>query len=401
MIQKNTYTFVVAVLNLVAIFAISSAPIPMLGLFQQTFSMTGADLAMTAVCYFLGCIPALLFCSRLPNRLGRKPVVALALTIGAISSLAIIFATAPFHIMLARVGQGFACGLASGSAMAWIFDSAPTHNRSISAMLAASGPGVGFLFGALAAAIAYELFAINYQQIFLGLFIGLITVLILSLFGKETITKPTGTVLDVLSPKLEIPKHLKKEYLLAVATYAGTWGVGGFFQAYSAQIASDALHSSNMLTAAFVFLSFIGTNALGSFCIQRLQPKEALNSFIFLFGCCVCFMFYFLQNENIVLFFIFCVFSGISVGASCSAALRIVTQNALSHERTGLLAAVYLAAYLGPGLPNLIVGQLKLSVTIEGMSLFYAIWAVVFTIVVLIGTNLVLTRSVPHEEKLR
>ena len=144
MIQKNTYTFIVATLSLVAIFAISSAPVPMLGLFQQTFNMTGADLAMTAVCYFLGCIPALLFCSRLPNRLGRKPVVVLALTIGAISSLAVIFATSPLHIMLARVGQGFACGLASGSAMAWIFDSAPAHNRSISAMLAASGPVSAF-----------------------------------------------------------------------------------------------------------------------------------------------------------------------------------------------------------------------------------------------------------------
>ena len=401
MIQKNTYTFIVATLSLVAIFAISSAPVPMLGLFQQTFHMTGADLAMTAVCYFLGCIPALLFCSRLPNRLGRKPVVVLALTIGAISSLAVIFATAPLHIMLARIGQGFACGLASGSAMAWIFDSAPAHNRSISAMLAASGPGIGFLFGALAAAIAYELFAISHQHIFTGLFVGLVTVLVLSLFGKETVTHPSGTLWQTLTPKLEIPQRLKKEYLLAVATYAGTWGVGGFFQAYSAQIASDALHSSNMLTAAFVFLSFIGTNALGSFCIKRLQPKEALNSFIFLFGCCVCLMFFFLHNENFVLFFIFCVFSGISVGASCSAALRIVTQNAQSQERTGLLAAVYLAAYLGPGLPNLIIGQLKLPVTIEGMSWFYGAWAIVFTVIVLIGSRLVLTPAVSHEEHIR
>ena len=165
---------------------------------------------MTAVCYFLGCIPALLFCSRLPNRLGRKPVVVLALTIGAISSLAVIFATSPLHIMLARVGQGFACGLASGSAMAWIFDSTPAHNRSISAMLAASGPGIGFLFGALAAAIAYELFAISYRYVFIGLFVGLVTVLVLSLFGKETITRPTGTLWQTLAPKLEIPKRLKK-----------------------------------------------------------------------------------------------------------------------------------------------------------------------------------------------
>ena len=112
-------------------------------------------------------------------------------------------------------------------------------------------------------------------------------------------------------------------------------------------------------------------------------------------------MFFFLHNENFVLFFIFCVFSGISVGASCSAALRIVTQNAQSQERTGLLAAVYLAAYLGPGLPNLIIGQLKLPVTIEGMSWFYGAWAIVFTVIVLIGSRLVLTPAVSHEEHIR
>ena len=99
-------------------------------------------------------------------------------------------------------------------------------------MLAASGPGIGFLFGALAAAIAYELFAISYEHIFTGLFVGLVTVLVLSLFGKETVTHPSGTLWQTLTPKLEIPKRLKKEYLLAVAAYAGTWGVGGFFQAY-------------------------------------------------------------------------------------------------------------------------------------------------------------------------
>lgn len=89
------------------------------------------------------------------------------------------------------------------------------------------------------------------------------------------------------------------------------------------------------------------------------------------------------------------------MGASCSAALRIVTQNAQSQERTGLLAAVYLAAYLGPGLPNLIIGQLKLPVTIDGMSWFYGAWAIVFTVIVLIGSRLVLTPTVSHEEHIR
>lgn len=377
--SPGLYTFLVATFSLVALFAVSSAPVPMFGLLQTELAMSSSDLAMTAVSYFAGCIPALLFLSRLPNCLGRKIMVSLALTIGLTSALLLANADAVGDVLLARLMQGIACGLASSSAMAWMFDAAPSHRRSLAAALSAGSPGIGFLFGALASAALNELFDLSLQSIFYAISCFLTLALVAVLFGKETVNRDFRTALKAMIPTVEVPTRLRAAYVLAVLAYAGTWGVGGFFQAYSAKIATDALHSTSTLTAAFVFLSFIGTNAFGGFFASRLAALSALRVFMGLFLLAVVCMFVGLNVGFVTIFFVFSVIGGVCVGAVCASALRLLTQDANSGERSSLLAAVYLAAYLGPGLPNLAFGLWLTSMSVTQMSLFYSVWALVFS----------------------
>lgn len=377
--SPGLYTFLVATFSLVALFAVSSAPVPMFGLLQTELAMSSSDLAMTAVSYFAGCIPALLFLSRLPNCLGRKIMVSLALTIGLTSALLLANADAVGDVLLARLMQGIACGLASSSAMAWMFDAAPSHRRSLAAALSAGSPGIGFLFGALASAALNELFDLSLQSIFYALSCFLTLALVAVLFGKETVNRNFRTALKAMIPTVEVPTRLRAAYVLAVLAYAGTWGVGGFFQAYSAKIATDALHSTSTLTAAFVFLSFIGTNAFGGFFASRLAALSALRVFMGLFLLAVVCMFVGLNVGFVTIFFVFSVIGGVCVGAVCASALRLLTQDANSGERSSLLASVYLAAYLGPGLPNLAFGLWLTSMSVTQMSFFYSVWALVFS----------------------
>lgn len=376
------YTFFAATLSLVALFAVSSAPVPLFGLLQAKLSMSSSDLAMTAVSYFGGCIPALLFLSRLPNCLGRKVMVSVALAIGLVSALLLANADAVIDVLLARFMQGMACGLASGSAMAWVFDAAPSHRRSLAAALSAGSPGMGFLFGALAGAVLNELFGLSLQTIFYAVASLLALALLAVLFGKETVNRNVGATFKALIPAVEVPERLRATYVLAVLAYAGTWGVGGFFQAYSAKIATDALHSTSTLTAAFIFLSFIGTNAFGGFFASRLTALSALRIYMGLFLLAVICMFAGLWVGSVTVFFVFSVIGGVCVGAVCASGLRLLTHDAQPGERSGLLAAVYLAAYIGPGIPNLAFGLWVTGVTVSQMSLFYGFWALVFTLAV-------------------
>ena len=396
----NVRTFAAASLSLVALFAVSSAPVPLFGIFRAQLGLTTGDVAMTAVCYFLGCIPALLFCSKLSNRFGRKPVVLAALAIGFSSALIVAGLENKVWLMVARFLQGFACGMASGSVMAWLFDAANTpRTRSAAAAVVAGGPGIGFLFGALAAAAASDCLGATAERIFTVIAAGLAAAAVFALFGRETVCTPTTTLLRAITPKIDVPKPLRGPYAVAVLGYAGTWGVGGFFQAYSAQIAADAFGRTDALTAAFIFLCFIGTNAAGGFLTGRFAPLDALRGFAVLFAVAVCTMFVALACGSAPLFFVLSVVGGVSTGAVCSAALRSATQNALPAQRAELIGAIYLAAYLGPGVPNFALGQLGDAVTVANMSVFYGIWAVVWMTLTIVGATL-LDRRQRNEAKI-
>ena len=64
----------------------------MMSVWAHDLALTNADIAMTVVAYFGGCVATLLFFARLSNFLGRKPVVLLSLIFGSIASF--LFANA-------------------------------------------------------------------------------------------------------------------------------------------------------------------------------------------------------------------------------------------------------------------------------------------------------------------
>ena len=65
--------------SLVAVFAASSSPIPLYELYRRGDGLSHADLAFTAVAYFVAVMVALLVLGRVSNHVGRRPVALAAL----------------------------------------------------------------------------------------------------------------------------------------------------------------------------------------------------------------------------------------------------------------------------------------------------------------------------------
>ena len=72
-----------AACSLVAVFAASASPIPLYEIYRRTDGLSHADLALTAVSYFVAVMAALLVLGRLSNHLGRRPVSLAALAVTA------------------------------------------------------------------------------------------------------------------------------------------------------------------------------------------------------------------------------------------------------------------------------------------------------------------------------
>ena len=109
--------------SLIAVFAASASPIPLYEIYRRTDTLTHADLALTAVAYFVAVMAALLVFGRLSNHLGRRPVALAA--VGAVGTLVLTEVHSVAPLIAGRMLQGLGCGLASSALAAFIVDNAP------------------------------------------------------------------------------------------------------------------------------------------------------------------------------------------------------------------------------------------------------------------------------------
>jgi len=95
-------------------FAASSAPTPLYRLYQQDWGFSSGMLTLVFAVYALSLLLALLTTGALSDHLGRKPVILAALVLEIVSLAVFALAGDVQALVLARVLQGFATGMAPG-----------------------------------------------------------------------------------------------------------------------------------------------------------------------------------------------------------------------------------------------------------------------------------------------
>jgi DHA1 family multidrug resistance protein-like MFS transporter len=161
-----------------------------IGLIQSAFSMTG--------------IGTLLFIGRLSDRFGRKIFLCGGLTILAVSSLGLMYANDPFHLILWRFVQGLGGAAHLPIAQSYLGDITPEGNEGrwmghFNAVLFA-GMGAGPLFGG----IITDAFNIGAAFLFMAILnvLGLIaTILFLKEMPRKTAVREHSSILaPLISP---------------------------------------------------------------------------------------------------------------------------------------------------------------------------------------------------------
>ena len=131
------------------VFAAAGTPIPLYNTYRAEDGINNADLGIVSVGYFVAAAASLLVFGRLSNYLGRRPVGLAALVSAALACLLLIGMRGVLPLLVARVLQGLACGLASSGLGSYVIDSAPARPRWLPAAITGSAPMLGILIGAL------------------------------------------------------------------------------------------------------------------------------------------------------------------------------------------------------------------------------------------------------------
>ncbi len=192
---------------------------PFLPIYANTLGASSLEVGLVQSAFSITGIGTLLFVGRLSDRFGRKSFLSAGLIILAISSVGLMFANDPFHLILWRFIQGLGASAHLPIAQAYLGDITPEGNEGkwmgyFNAVLFA-GMGAGPLVGG----IITDAFSINTAFLVMAVLnvIGLIAVLI---FLKEMPRK------TAVSGQTSIVAPLRSRIMQGVLSYRMTTGLG-------------------------------------------------------------------------------------------------------------------------------------------------------------------------------
>jgi len=372
--------FAGAACSLVAIFAASSSPIPLYEVYRRSDGLSHADLALTAVAYFLAVMVALLFFGRVSDHLGRRPVALAALGVAAAGTLLLTQVHSVEPLVAGRALQGIGCGLASSALAAFVVDSAPPSPSWLASAVTTGSPMVGLTLGALASGALAEYGPAPRTLIYLLATGALAACAALIIPARESVVRTAGA-LKSLRPQIRVPRSARRLLPAASATFVATWALGGFYQAFGPSVAADQLGTTSTLIAAVIFASLSAPSAIGAPLAGRTTPAngQRIGMAVFLFAVLV--ILASLRAGVVVPFIAATAFAGAAQGTTFAASMRGLLAEGGPADRAGILAAIYLLSYTGAAVPNLIAGQLSRSLSLFDIALGYgALAAVAFVI---------------------
>ena len=374
----------------------SGIPVPLYNVFRVSDGITDGDLALTTVAYLGVTALALLILGRLSNYLGRRPVVIAAIVCAIAGCLVLMQVHSLPVLILGRVLQGLACGVASTAAGAMVIDLAPTRGLQwLPAVITSSAPPFAIPVGAL---ISGTLVESGPWPRALGFAIAAGMLVVLGVFVvlcPET-TRRTPGVIRSLLPRVHVPAGAGRVLLSTGCALVATWSFSGFYQAFAPGVTADYLGTSNALMIAVVFSSVVVLSPLGGSLAGRLRPVSALRIGLAVFMVATVVIVIALHAEAIVPFLIVSAIAGTAQGASNSGGMRAVFAHVLPEDRAGTLATLYLISYGGAALPGLAAGQLSHTLALPDVATCYAVLVVVAATLALV-TSRTRARSAPPD----
>ncbi|MEI2778460.1 MAG: MFS transporter [Tetrasphaera sp.] len=228
---RHTRAFVTAAASLVAVFAASSAPIPVFNIYRAEDGLTTADLSVSVVAYFGGTVVALLCLGRIANVVGSRPAALATLLVMLAACLVLLDVTGLAVLVAGRVLMGLGAGMASSALTTYIVDSAPHEPAWLATAVTSQAPMVGLTAGALASGTIVQYVPHARLVVYAVMAVLLLACVGLLLDSPETGRRTPGLVAS-LRPRVHVPPIARPLLPVAVSIYVATWALGAFYQSF-------------------------------------------------------------------------------------------------------------------------------------------------------------------------
>lgn len=333
-------------------------PTPLYPAYQAEFGFSDLSLTLVYAVFPLVSAVALLLFGPASDVLGRRAVLRLGVVLGALGTVSFLLAGGLAWLFVGRALQGIALGAATGAATALIVDRAPVAQRHWASVLAT----VAFLGGTalgpvLGGALAQYLPAPQATAYLVHL--------VLLVFAWQaasrlsSATPAAGAMKGWRPTPPRIPEVIKWPFLFSATVGFLSWAVVGLFLSAIPTVLERSAGITNVATVGLILGALLAFAMAMQPLIPLVDPRSVqlaglvglLVSLVILGTS---------QGSSLPVTLAAAAIAGCGIGLGYGGAATEIDEITAPEQRGGVNAALYLAFYLGSGVPAVVLGFLSL-----------------------------------------
>jgi len=334
-------------------------PTPLYPLYQQRFGFSNVVLTLIYAVYVVGNLAALLLFGRLSDQVGRRTVSLPAVGFGVVSVLVFLFAQDITSLFVARLVSGFATGLASGTATAWIAELPASGGKAATGRIASAANFIGLAIGPLVAGL---LAAFAPWPLHLSFVLYLVVLLAIGgaiLFTPETVGQPVRRAGELsLKPRLGVPAKIRLQFVSPAVTAFAVFALIGFYAALLPNLLAQSLHQKSPAVSGAVVFGLFAISAACVWLTARFTSRTATFASLGLLLPSVWLLVAAELAHSMTLLICATAVAGLAAALGYRGSLEEVSRIAPAEQRSEVVSSYLIAVYGGNSVPVIGIGLL-------------------------------------------
>jgi MFS family permease len=342
-----TYLFAATMLG-------TTLPTPLYVIYQAQWHFSSGITTVIYATYAVGVLVALLLAGHSSDQVGRRPVLAAALALSAVSTVVFILSPGVGWLFPGRVLSGLSAGLVTGTATAALTETYRGSSSRHASMVATAANIGGLGLGPLTAGL-FAQFAPDPTVLVFEVYLAVLAVAATGLaFVPETVSHRRK--LSLRFAGLGIPPAGRSEFIAAGLAGFAAFSLLGLFSALAPNFLADVLHSRSHAIGGAVVFALFGTATVTQLVLARFPSRIVMVCGLVVFLAALALIVAALSQASMALFLTGTIVSGVAVGAVFIGSLSTGNRLAPAEIRGRVVSTYFVFAYVGLTIPVIGVG---------------------------------------------
>jgi len=352
----------------------TTLPTPLYAVYQVRWHFSAAMVTVIFAAYGAAVLATLLLAGRSSDQAGRRPVLAVALGLSALSTVAFILAPDEGVLLVGRVLSGMSAGLMTGTATAALTELIPAASARRASLVATAANMGGLGLGPLIAGL-FAQYAPHPTTLVFEVYLVILAVAGLCLrFVPETVSARRRPALRFAG--LGLPAHGRGQFIAAAVAAFAAFALLGLFSSLVPGFIGGVLHQGSHVVQGAVVFGIFAVGTVTQVALSRFSSRRVVLAGLGLFLVALALIVSALALAAMALFLAGTVVGGVAVGAIFLGSLATANRLAPPERRGHAISAFFVACYTGLIVPVVGVGVL---------SGFTGTWAAVLAFSVLLA----------------